>query len=103
LILKQTNYLAEAGYYNHGLRFSVFGKFEMRKISDDYALDFRQALPAIFAPSQVWIAGGVKYYVGPANFMNFTLQYERVNNTDAPSSEQKGTNNIAFQMQTVLY
>jgi hypothetical protein len=103
LILKQTNYLAEAGYYNHGLRFSVFGKFEMRKISEDYPLAFRQALPAFLAPSQSWIAGGLKYYVGPANFMNFTLQYERVTNTDAPSSEQKGTNNIAFQMQTILY
>jgi hypothetical protein len=103
LVLKQTNYLAEAGYYNHGLRFSVFGKFEMRKISEDYDLAFRQTLPAGFSPSQVWIAGGVKYYVGPANFMNFTLQYERVNNTDAPNLEQRGTNNITFQMQTILY
>lgn len=100
LVLKQTNYLAEAGYYNQDLKMSFFGKFEMRKISEDYDLAFRQAAPT---PSQLWVAAGLKYYVGPANFMNFTLQYERVNNTDAPDSEQKGTNNITFQMQTILY
>ncbi len=101
LTLKQTNYLAEAGYYNHGSRFSVFGKFEMRKISDDYDLAFRQTLPT---PSQWWLAGGVKYYLAfPANFMNFALQYERVNNIDAPATEQRGTHNITFQMQTLLY
>src|SRR6202158_2383343 len=99
LVLKQTNYLAEAGYYNHGLRLSFFGKFEMRKISEDYDLAFRQTAPT---PSQVWIAGGLKYYVGPANFMNFTLQYERVNNTDGPRAEQRGTNNITSQMKKEL-
>jgi hypothetical protein len=103
LLLKQTNYLAEAGYYNHAGRFSVFGKFERRQISDDYPLAFRQALAAPFTPSQTWIAGGLKYYAGPANTLNFTLQYERVNNTDAPGNEQRGTNNLTFQMQTVLY
>jgi len=103
LILKQTNYLAEAGYYNHAGRFSVFGKYEMRKISEDYSLAFRQALPAGVSPTQTWIAGGVKYYAGPANTLNFTLQYERVNNNDAPGAEQRGTNNITFQMQTILY
>jgi hypothetical protein len=103
LILKQTNYLAEAGYYNHAGRFSVFGKFERRQISDDYPLAFRQAIPAGVSPTQTWIAGGVKYYAGPANTLNFTLQYERVNNNDAPGSEQRGTNNLTFQMQTILY
>ncbi len=103
LVLKQTNYLAEAGYYNHAGHFSVFGKYEMRKISEDYALAFRQALPAGVSPSQTWIAGGLKYYVAPANFLNFTLQYERVINNDAPGTEQGGTNNITFQMQTILY
>jgi hypothetical protein len=97
-IPKQTNYLAELGYYNHAGRFSVFGKVEARKISDDYDL------LAVRAPgNQLWMAGGVKYYVGPANFMNFGLQYERVQNYDAPSTQQKGTHNITFQMQTVLY
>src|SRR5712691_6267909 len=84
LVLKQTNYLAEAGYYNHAGHFSVFGKYEMRKISEDYPLAFRQALPAGVSPSQKWIAGGLKYYVAPANILNFTLQYERVINNDAP-------------------
>jgi hypothetical protein len=103
LILKQTNYLAEAGYYNHAGRFSVFGKYEMRKISEDYPLTFRQATPAGVSPSQSWIAGGLKYYAGPANTLNFTLQYERVINNDAPGTEQGGTNNLTFQMQTILY
>jgi hypothetical protein len=96
-VLKQTDYLAEAGYYNHGSRFSVFGKFEKRKISDDYVA------PLKIASNQTWIAGGVKYYVGPFNFMNFALQYERIINGDAPGTQQGGTNNITFQMQTLLY
>jgi hypothetical protein len=96
-VLKQTNYLAEAGYYNHGSRFSVFGKFEKRKISDDYVA------PLKIASNQTWIAGGVKYYVAPFNFMNFALQYERIINGDAPGTQQGGTNNITFQMQTLLY
>jgi len=96
-VLKQTDYLAEAGYYNHASRFSVFGKFEKRKISDDYVA------PLKIASNQTWIAGGVKYYVGPFNFMNFALQYERIINGDAPGTQQGGTNNITFQMQTLLY
>ena len=99
-VLKQVNYLLEAGYYNHAGRFSVFGKYEKRKNSEDYPLAFRQAFPV---PSQTWIAFGLKYYIAPFNFMNFALQYERVNNDDAPSTQQGGTNNLTFQMQTILY
>jgi len=102
-VLKQTNYLAEAGYYNHGARLSVFGKFEKRKISDDYPLAFRQAPPTGVSPSQTWIAFGLKYYIAPFNFMNFALQYERINSDDAPGTQQGGTNNITLQMQTLLY
>ena len=105
-VLKQTNYLAEAGYYNHSAKISVFGKFEKRKISDDYPLAFRQALPAMvppISPSQTWIAFGLKYYVAPFNFMNFALQYERIKWDDAPGTQQGGTNNLTFQMQTLLY
>jgi hypothetical protein len=94
-VLKQTNYLAEAGYYNHSAKFSVFGKFEKRKISDDYVAALKAAV------NQTWIAFGLKYYIAPFNFMNFALQYERINNDDAPG--QGGTNNITFQMQTLLY
>lgn len=96
-VLKQTNYLAEAGYYNHAGHFSVFGKFEKRKISDDYTAAQKTA------SNQTWIAGGVKYYIAPFNLMNFALQYERINNDDAPSPQQGGTNNLTFQMQTLLY
>ena len=102
-VLKQTNYLAEAGYYNHAGHFSVFGKYERRKLSDDYPLTFRQNLPATLAPSQTWIAFGLKYYVAPFNFMNFGLQYERINNNDAPSTQPGGINTLTFQMQTILY
>jgi len=96
-VLKQTNYLAEAAYYNHAGKFSVFGKYEMRKISDD----FIAALKA--ASNQTWIQGGLKYYIAPANLMNLTLAYERVINNDAPSGQQGGTNNITLAWQTILY
>jgi len=102
-ILKQTNYLAEAAYYNHAGKFSIFGKFEKRKISDDYPLAFRQATPAGVSPSQTWIAGGLKYYIAPANLMNLTLQYERINNDDAPDTQQGGTNNFTLAYQVILY
>ena len=101
VILKQTDFLAEAGYYNHGLHLSFFGKFEARKNSEDYDVTVRQTAPL---PSQWWAAVGLKYYVAfPSNFMNFGLQYERINNFDAPNTQQKGTHNITFQMQTLLY
>jgi hypothetical protein len=103
-VLKQINYLAEAGYYNHDARFSVFGKFERRKISGDYdAAPAAVAAALKGASNQTWIAGGVKYYIAPFNFMNFALQYERIINDDAPSTAQSATNNITFQMQTLLY
>jgi hypothetical protein len=99
-ILKQTNYLAEAAYYNHGLKVSVFGKFEMRKISNNYS----NALQA--SSNQTWIAGGLKYYPAPFNLMNLALQYERINFPDsdkAATPQQSGTNNVTFQMQVLLY
>jgi hypothetical protein len=99
-VLKQFNYLAEAGYYNHGSHFSIFGKFEGRKISGDYDAA-RQA-----ANNQYWLAGGVKYYVAPFNLLNFALQYERNQFTDTDKvtpSPQSGTNNVTFQMQLLLY
>jgi hypothetical protein len=98
-ILKQTNYLAEAGYYNNAGHFSIFGKYERRRISDDYP----QALRLAITPSTTWIAGGVKYYVAPSNFLNFTLQYERINTSDALSTDPSGTNNFTFAMQAILY
>ena len=98
-VLKQTNYLAEAAYYNHGGHFSIFGKFEERKISSD----FPAALQA--TQNQWWLAGGVKYYVAPFNLYNFALQYERNNffNSDNIPNQQSGTNAITFQMQLILY
>ena len=100
LVAKQYDFLFEAGYYNNSGHFSIFGKFEERKLNGDYDVAARNAFPN---PSQWWAAGGVKYYVGPSNTMNFTLQYERVYNIDAPDTQQSGTNNFTFQMQTILY
>jgi len=100
-VLKQFNYLAEAAYYNHSSRFSVFGKFERRKISDDYPG------PLVAASNQYWLAGGVKYYVAPFNLLNFALQYERNQFTDTDKAtvqpQQSGTNSLTFQMQLLLY
>jgi hypothetical protein len=102
-VLKQFNYLAEAAYYNHSSRFSIFGKFEGRKISGDYP-GFVQA-----ASNQYWLAGGVKYYVAPFNLLNFGLQYERIQFTDTDKDlatrlpQQSGTNSLTFQMQLLLY
>jgi hypothetical protein len=96
-VLKQTNWLVEAAYYAHAARFSIFGKWERRNVDDQ----FSGALKTTF--NQNWAAGGLKYYVGPANTMNFGLQYERIINYSAPSVQQSGTNNITFQMQTILY
>lgn len=96
-VLKQTDFVGEAAYYNHAGRFSVFGKYEMRKISDDYVAATKAA------SNQTWIAGGLKYYIAPANMMYLTLQYERVINNDAPSGQQGGTNNLTLAWQTILY
>ena len=98
-VLKQTNYLGEAAYYNHLGHFSVFGKFEMRKISGDYPA----ALQA--SQNQWWLAGGLKYYIAPFNLYNFALQYERNNffDSDRVPNQQSGTNAVTFQAQLLLY
>jgi hypothetical protein len=99
-ILKQMDYLAEAAYYNHAGRFSVFGKYEKRALSDDNILPLRQSAAI---GSVTWIAGGLKYYLAPANLMNLTLQYERTIVDDAPSTQQGGFNTVTLAWQTILY
>ncbi len=96
-ILKENNYLAEAAYYNNAGHFSIFGKYEKRVVSGDYV----QATKA--AANQTWIAGGLKYYLAPANMMYLTLQYERAVWDDAASGVQNGTNTVTFAWQTILY
>ena len=51
----------------------------------------------------IGMSDGLLELVPSANTLNFTLQYERVNNQDAPGNEQRGTNNVTLQMQTILY
>src|SRR5216683_743499 len=60
-ILRQADFLYEAAYYNKDLKLSFFGKFELRKINAIYSTAVRAA------GNQMWIAGGLKYYVAPAN------------------------------------
>jgi hypothetical protein len=96
-ILKQINLLAEAGYYNKDSKFSVFGRFEMRKINSDFSVAQKAA------GNLMWVAGGLKYYVAPANLCNFGIQYERLVFNDALPNAQSGTNNITAQFQFLLY
>ena len=96
-VLRQINFLAEGAYYNASLKFSVFGKYEMRKLDSMYPA------ATIALGNQTWIAGGLKYYVAPANLMNFAIQYERIQFPDALATQQGGTNNVTLQMQLLLY
>ncbi|HET7787789.1 MAG TPA: hypothetical protein VFL36_17590 [Myxococcales bacterium] len=99
-VLKQMNYLAEAAYYNHAGHFSVFGKYEKRALSDDNILPLRQSAAI---GNVTWIAGGLKYYLAPANLMNLALQYERTIVDDAPAAQQGGFNTVTLAWQTILY
>ena len=97
-VLKQTNYLAEGAYYNRDLKFSVFGKFEMRKIQPHLYPD------AVKAAANInWYAVGLKYYFAPANLANVGFQYERVQFPDALVTQQSFINNFTVQVQTLLY
>ena len=96
-VLKQFDFLAEGAYYNHAAKMSVFGKYEMRTISSDYPAATKSG------GNITWIAGGLKYYVAPANLLNFGVQYERIIFPDALAGLQSGTNNVTVQMQMVLY
>ncbi len=97
-VLRQTNYLAEGAYYNRDMKFSVFGKFEMRKIQPNL---YSSAVKA--ANNVTWIAVGLKYYIAPANLANIGFQYERIQFPDALAAQQGGTNNVTVQLQTLLY
>ena len=97
-VLKQTNFLAEGAYYNKDMKFSVFGKFEMRKINSDAYTAAQKA-----GNNVMWIATGVKYYIAPANLANIGFQYERIQFPDALNTQQAFTNNFTVQLQTLLY
>src|SRR5712692_1087672 len=94
-VLRQADFLVEGAYYNKDLKLSFFGKFEMRKISAIYDI-----VPGLKPNNNVmWIAGGLKYYVAPANLCNIGLQYERIQFPDALANQQAGTHNVTLQMQ----
>jgi hypothetical protein len=104
-VLKQTNLLVEAAYFNKGLSASVFGKYEFRSIDGGYA-------DATKATNNVsWLAFGLKYYFAPANMYNLALQFERTSFPDAnivaPVSpavaKQDASNALTLQLQMVLY
>ncbi len=98
-IRKQTDYLVEAAYYNKDAKISVFGKFEYRKLSSSFDPTITQLA------NTIWIAGGLKYYIAPANLCNVGIQYERIQLPDATSTAASGTgtNNVTVQMQFLLF
>jgi hypothetical protein len=87
----QNDLLAEAAYYNKGLRFSVFAKFETRQMVDDAAQP----------QNAIWYGGGFKYYVARPTATSL-LAYQRTQFPDAPTSgpgARNSTNQITGQLQ----
>ncbi|GAC1536833.1 MAG: hypothetical protein NVS2B9_02750 [Myxococcales bacterium] len=97
-IPRQTDYLAEAAYFNRNLKVSLFGKFEMRKLQPNLYSAAAKSLVNFTS-----YAGGLKYYLAPANLFNIGVQYERIQFQDALATQQGGTNNVTVQMQLILY
>ena len=89
----QNDLLVEVGYYNKELSFGAFGKFEMRRVTDE-------ALKA--AQNTFWFGGGLRYYIKENN-CQFAIAYNRAQFPDADSSVKKGTNEFTFQMQVYYY
>src|SRR4029453_13691455 len=90
-IAAQNDVLAELAYYNKALRFSVFGKLETKRFSDE------AARPG----NTTWMGGGLKYYVAESN-CNFTLAYNRAEFPEAGEAKNP-TNQLTGQMQLFYY
>lgn len=92
----QNDFDVEASYYNKELKLGVFGKFEMRKVSDG------QSAAVKAAQNNLWIAGGIKYYLRES-FCNFTLFYQRTQFSDAAAGAPDGTNQFVLQLQVYVF
>src|SRR5262249_52419067 len=87
--------LAEVGYFNKDTKLSVFGKFEMLRVT---AEAFKPA-------NRFWFGGGVKYHLFE-NYCNFTLAYNRQQFPDAPTSgagAKNSTNQFTLAAQFFYY
>lgn len=87
---KRNALLVEAGYYNKGGKFSVFGKFE--GVFLDGAAD---------ALNTRLFAGGLKYFLAEA-YCNLTLQYNYTMYPNQPSSMPIRTPGSTIQLQLQL-
>src|SRR5262249_12886416 len=92
----QNDFDIEASYYNKELKLGVFGKVELRKVSDG------QSAATKAAQNNLWIAGGLKYYVRES-FCNFTLFYQRTKFNDAAAGAPDGTNQFVLQLQVYVF
>jgi hypothetical protein len=90
---KQIGFLGELGYYNKDANLSVFGKFEMKSVSD------------FDAQNQMWFGAGLKYFIATNN-MNFTLAWNRTtfpNKTLTPTDNRSDANQFTLQAQFFYY
>lgn len=98
-LLKQNDFLGEVAYYNKDASFSIFGKFEYQKFSDDVVV------AGVSGPNPnntYWVGGGIKYYIWE-NFCNFTVAFNRQQFPDASSTQHNGANEFTFQTQVFYY
>ena len=88
----QDDIAAELGYYNKGLKGSVFGKVEMRMHEDE-----------MFEAGDLRIyGGGLKYYLAEAA-ANITLAYNRIETPNVPETALNPVNQVVMQLQLAYY
>ena len=91
-VARQNDIGAELGYYNRWLSASVFGKFELRKITDEDRT-FQEANMRIYG-------GGVKYFIAEDN-AHVTFAYNRIETPDAnPTTSNPG---VQYVLALQLY
>jgi len=91
----QNDFDIEASYYNKEYKLGVFGKVELRKVSDSMSAATKAA------NNNLWIAGGIKYYMRES-FCNFTLYYQRTKFNDVTTGADS-TNQFVLQLQVYVF
>lgn len=88
-ILRQNDYLAELAYLIPGTKIQPFGKYELQKFSDDYAVskDYKR-----------W-GLGFNYYVAKQN-LKLTAQYQKIS---PDASTIPSQNQFSFQLQMFYF
>lgn len=88
----QDDIAAELGYYNKGLKGSVFGKVEMRMHEEE-----------MFEAGDLRIyGGGLKYFLAEAA-ANITLAYNRIETPNVPETMLNPVNQLVMQLQLAYY